>query len=647
MSTERLFQALIESTNEAADDTLLEALRLGTAAEQSAVLSALFRRKTTHGLIGVIGQYEALPETIQTMIVEQIHLLHHALREAARGSRVPTRLAALKLIALARQGKLAYVLSENLHEPDPAVSKGAVDALVGLSRWIAIETKALQLDRMSAEGEDGQPGEAATVYAQLMAQRPEIEQAVARAVDGHRGKHGAELLRAALLLADWPLSRTLAILNTAKHGAQGTMLRKLQQPPESEHVDAFLQGTCHGGLRSHLNAVFGHINEAPVLDGLLRRTHWLKELTLSVAMHSVLRGCWWEEAELARDLTRRTPVDAARIANWLVTSGLSDSAIDDRLAQLGKHAATDLPARLHLLRIACSRRAGAGTAFLKNCLADPDERIVRMAARELVRRKVPDLDGTLLPMMASAPASVRRVIGRTVGKSGFEQYWNNFDRLEKPRRQQAGKLILKLLPDASQRLSRRLGATQPEDRLKAMQVVQELSLVESMRDRVLSLCSDPNPRLRSKAVSILGEVQSIEPDTLVESLLNDADPRVRANMIEALEPKQQTNFVLLLVQRARTGTNRERANAIKVLHRLRMNVFDEALGAMLDDPRPEHRISGMWALRQTGLWSRLPQLAQLARADGNLRVRRYALAVLKTISDSVKAQRQKANGKAA
>ena len=48
----------------------------------------------------------------------------------------------------------------------------------------------------------------------------EIEAAVARAMDVHRGRHGQELLRAGLLLCDWSGSKTLAILNTAKHGGQ-------------------------------------------------------------------------------------------------------------------------------------------------------------------------------------------------------------------------------------------------------------------------------------------------------------------------------------------------------------------------------------------------------------------------------------------
>ena len=68
-----------------------------------------------------------------------------------------------------------------------------------------------------------------------------------------------DLLRAALLLCDWPGSKTLAILKTTKHGGQGPMVRRLQQPPASEHVEGFLLGASHGQLRSHFGVAFSHV----------------------------------------------------------------------------------------------------------------------------------------------------------------------------------------------------------------------------------------------------------------------------------------------------------------------------------------------------------------------------------------------------
>jgi hypothetical protein len=343
---DRLLHALIQSKNEAADDVLVEALRLGAENEKRAALEALLRRKTVRGLSGVIAEYARLPEALQLHLLKNVKTLHQALRACGRSDDVSQRLAAMKIIALGRQGKLAYVLSENLHESKEELSKAATEAIVALARWVATETRML----LKAVGESGggevaepawdttsQPPDTATTYSVLMEQRPEIEAAVARAMDVHRGRHGQDLLRAGLLLADWPGSKTLAILQTAKHGGQGAMVRRLQQPPASEHVEAFLLGATHGQLRSHFGIALAHIEQAPVLDALLRKTHWLKDHPLQVCMHYVTRGVWWGEAELMRDLERRTPDDAARVGEWIAVSGCHDVLQDERLEKVREY----------------------------------------------------------------------------------------------------------------------------------------------------------------------------------------------------------------------------------------------------------------------------------------------------------------------
>jgi HEAT repeat protein len=127
--------------------------------------------------------------------------------------------------------------------------------------------------------------------------------------------------------------------------------------------------------------------------------------------------------------------------------------------------------------------------------------------------------------------------------------------------------------------------------------------------------------------------------------VNDADARVRANTIEALEAKGDRQFVPVLAQRARdAGTARERANAVKALHTMKVSTASNQLLLMLRDDRPEHRISALWALRQIGWWQLLGEVGRLAKADGNLKVRRYALAVLRGVAEAAQAQQQPGEG---
>src|SRR5687768_3013635 len=661
---DRVIQALIATQNDAADEVLLEALRLGNTREKTVVLNALLRRATDHGLAGVIAQFDTLPEELQAGVLRNVKRFYAAIRECGRSADPIRRLAAMQLIVLGRQGKLAYVLSENLHDGNPQFSSAAADAMVGLARWAARATRELQkgqgLDEGSGFRVQGSEGEEKSgdrsssspeprtlspqpsTYALLCEQRPEIEEAIARAMDVHRGRHNQDLLRAGLLLCDWAGSKTLAILSRTKHGGQSPMVRKLQQAPTVDMVEAFLLGASHGGLRSHFGVVFSHIAEAPILDALLRKTHWLKDHQLQLCMHHVSRGTWWSEMELLHDVERRSPADAARIAEWLGCSGAHDVVQDERMKTLLVRMKDDFPARLRLLRIAARRKRGTSVELIRAFLSDSDERLVRMAAREIVRRRPTDFENILLQLMTTAPDSVRRVISRSIGQVGFDHFWMRFDRLDAATRRSAGRAMLKILPDAVQRLGRRLGTGPIEQRLKAMQVAQDLDLGDALKAQLLPLCQHPHPKVRSKAVAVLSELPSIPPSAMLDKALNDADPRVRANAIEVLEAKRSEEYVPLLIERARSTNSRERANAIKAMSRMKVATASTQLMAMLRDERPEHKISALWTLRQIGIWQLLAEVGRLAKEDKNLRVRRYALGVLRAVAQAVQDQPKKA-----
>jgi HEAT repeat protein len=654
---EALVDALVQSKNEAADDLLLEGLRVGVEVEQSVVLAALLQRKTVRGLSGVVEGYNSLPAKLQSYILTNIKSLHHALRECGRSDRPELRQASMRLIAMSRQCKLAYVLTENLHDTDEALGKTAAEAIVALARWVSTSNHLLQRQYKqapehpviappvdgpaegSADTSEEAPIDFAAIYRDVMEQRPEIEQVVARALDVHRGKYSQDLLRAALLLCDWPQSKTLALLQTTKHGGQSPMVRRLQQPPEPEQVEAFLLGATHGQLRSHFGSIFAHIDDLPVLDAILRKTHWLKDFNLQLCMHQVNRGTWLQEGELLRDIARREPEEVCKIGNWLAVSGMHDLMQDERFTVLAQRAIDHVSGRLRLLRIAMSRKKPSSVQFLRNLLTDVDERLMRMAAREIVRRRPPDFENMLLQLMVNAPASVRRVVSRALGHSGFENYWERFDGLDRPTRKHAGKAMMKLLPDASQRLARRLISGPVEQRLKALQMAQELGLAEVLREQIVALTSHAHPKVRSKAISVLGEVPSARVELLVERIVSDADSRVRANAIEVLENRRDPQLIPLLFERAKNATNRERANAIKALNKMRVGNVGPVLQAMLQDPRPEHRISAMWALKQMGWWKLLQDVGNIAKQDTNIRVRRYAVGVLKNVAEMVQASK--------
>jgi HEAT repeat protein len=629
---DRLIATLVASKNPAADELLLEALRLGSNQERAVALDCLLKRATVPGLSGVCEQFESLPAALQQVALDQIGLFHPAIRSCGKDERPERRVAAMKLIAAGRQGKLSYVLSENLHEGDEELARTAAESMTALARWIHDDTR--QLQRRAAAGEPV-TDEMRALHRRLAENRAEVEAAVARALDLHRGRHGNELLGAALLLSDWAGSKTLAIASTTRHGGQASLVRKLQQSPEPEHVEAFLLGASHGQLRTQFGNAFAHLQDGPTLDGLLAKTFWLKDHQLHLCVHQASRGPWLSETDLPRELSARLASPAAMVqaAEWIAASSLHDVQQDRLLGLIKERLGDDFASKLRLLRIAAGRRRGATTQLLRSFLDDKDERLARMAVREIARRKPADTENLLLPRMADASETVRRVIRRAIGQAGFDHYWERFDRMDRATRRQAGRAMLKLLPDAPQRLGRRLAGGPVEQRVKALQMVHELGLAEPLKEQLVQLAGHPNARVRSKAVGVLGHVPQAAPDVLLDRALADADPRVRANAIEVLEAGGKAEFLPVLAQRARNGHNRERANAIKAMQRMKVGSASNQLLSMLRDQRSEHRVSALWCLKQIGWWQLLAEVANLAKGDQNLKVRRYALAVLRDAAE--------------
>src|SRR5258705_8379944 len=286
------------------------------------------------------------------------------------------------------------------------------------------------------------------------------------------------------------------------------------------------------------------------------------------------------------------------------------------------------------------RPRGASMSLIKSFLNDPDERLARLVVREIVRRRPADSENMLIKLTTTASESVRRVISRAVGQVGFDNFWEKWDRLDPETRKAAGRAMLKVLSDGLKRLERKIRAGQIDQRIKAISIAQELGVADSHGPELTQACADPNPKLRSKAVSMLAEVRGMPPEALLEKVLHDVDPRVRANAIEVLEAKHRVEFVPLLASRARSPHSRERANAIKALAAMRVGAAAPQLISMMQDDRSEHRISGLWALREIGVWNMINEVGRLAKDDPNLRVRRYAMAVLRRVSEMIQKTRK-------
>ena len=79
-------------------------------------------------------------------------------------------------------------------------------------------------------------------------------------------------------------------------------------------------------------------------------------------------------------------------------------------------------------------------------------------------------------------------------------------------------------------------------------------MADGLRESLIQLCADANPRIRSKAITVIGEVPAAPNNLLIERLMQDTDVRVRANAVEVLEGRGDPEFIPILTQKALAAT---------------------------------------------------------------------------------------------
>jgi HEAT repeat protein len=135
---------------------------------------------------------------------------------------------------------------------------------------------------------------------------------------------------------------------------------------------------------------------------------------------------------------------------------------------------------------------------------------------------------------------------------------------------------------------------------------------------------DPDPRVRSRVMTLLGETPSPTAALLLRRALHDIDSRVQANAIEALDGLNVERLETLIAEKLESPNARVRANAVQALLRRRARKAGHALFDMLASQRPGERLSGLWVAERMQLDSLLNRIEEVAGCDPDAQVRERA-----------------------
>ncbi len=254
---------------------------------------------------------------------------------------------------------------------------------------------------------------------------------------------------------------------------------------------------------------------------------------------------------------------------------------------------------------------------------DPDARVALAALSALASAETPARRRFHLPLYERLERSPHAAV-RAVAASARSEFDPRLDfaRADHWACPVAARMRLAEAPlDFLIELRREYERSSASARIRLLTLADRLGVLDRLESELLeaavadAIGGSDSLRLASKAVLLLGRLDSPDAASVLEAALASGPPRVRANAFEGMAMARPDDTSL--PEFAADPVARLRANAVR--HMLRRTGFDvrseRALGEMLADPRPSHRLSALWVAERSPVFSLVPRVADMTRND--------------------------------
>lgn len=610
--SEQFYSLISEIQHPIVDMALAQALPSADDRARPRIVRQILQRGRDAALVEVIRYFGLFKADLQELILEHSTLLDTALRQAAHDDDLEARMQAVDVITRSHSIRLAYLLSSQLQADDARLTRAAAAGLFTMAQHLVHKR---------------QPGPDAAAIARRMAW---LGGALGEACASYH-RHGRHDVLAAVGLVAPVFNMQLMIQlrdhRSATHIALTRMIRGVERPAVAAAMLGF------AGISELAPAVTEGLKlrrSGEHLDPMLSRTHLLANPAVRAALRKVQQS-----AHLLPDVAlvgRLSPTRLRLLPRWVHHVYARSEAKVAALAPIT--TSRDRTARLQALRMLIRMEKIVADDLIATMCFDSEVAIARIALRHLMARRWEGLPDLLVKLISSPHTEVAKMAEARFTPMGFNRYWDHFDKLEPAVRRAAGAALIKLDARFHHQLAARMASSHAADRFKAVMIARELGQESFFEQQLLDLMIDPDTRVASAATSAAGSIgQSTRIVEALAGALEHPDDRVRANAVESVEKMDVVDQTYQqLTELLDSQGHRSRANAVKALLRLPVGGALGALGRMLRDPDPEHRISALWVVQRMGLEQVAGRIAELAQSDDDAEVRRRALKVFRQMA---------------
>ncbi|MBF0547156.1 MAG: HEAT repeat domain-containing protein [Candidatus Riflebacteria bacterium] len=260
----------------------------------------------------------------------------------------------------------------------------------------------------------------------------------------------------------------------------------------------------------------------------------------------------------------------------------------------------DPQVRMAAIGLALERKHPKLLSILENACVDPASEVVIKSLNGLKEIANPaEFPGILSRAVNHPSDEVRFFALKEIAKITQARYIQNFRNLSPEIRKLAGSAISKLDGGFVDRLITELKSLDPETRLRAVLIIENLNVTDKATDALLSAMRDPSKKVRAAIVKTLGIIGNYDLLGKLVEFLSDPDDRVRANSIEAITGIGKENALSIILPFLDDPNNRIRANAALAVWQIgRIDIFP-VLNKMLVSSDIGMRASALWVLGET------------------------------------------------
>jgi HEAT repeat protein len=516
------FALLGRTENEAAVPLLVAALDAPAVAVRSAAVHGLLERRHPEGLRELVARVDTLDDEAVQAAADLHGRLVFTLREMLDAGDAETARLACRAAIRFREYDLIPTLVNLLEEPGGRRADEAAAALIELADELVKDLASIRDERRRRDPTLAR-NHALSALEQSASRYPQ------------HGRH--EPLVALVQLAARDNAALSRILSDPRNPCFAAVTEVLAASDRAG-VLRLLVGLLDDPRppTAALLALFGRKDRRTV-EIVLKKIGVDPSPAVRANLRRVTSMAILDDDELFLDLDEAAQEAAVAAAH---ASGLKQ---DDLLRVLETLARRGRPAgRKAAVAAVADVRGARATALVLRSLSDDDPQVRAAALVQLRPRGVPGALAVLLGALDSDSPVVRDAARSQLPEYSFRRYLPAFEMLDETVRGTTGVLVAKIDPTAAEQLGDELRSSQNKRRLRALEVVAAMELVDELRADVEPCTADDEQAVRIEAARALGFAGGDWAERLLDKLSGDEAYAVREAAREAVERRAAGMF---------------------------------------------------------------------------------------------------------